>query len=304
MSSAAPREVIRYLDQIVESYDPAFGLGLPERLAYVVSLAEVDPAARAEEPEATWRARFTALLRDPQAPRLRTLILHDCSEYTIDSLDIPFDECDPIRPLRRHAGRLARLERLYVGVFPPALPPESGFCQGVGPALSGLPALEHLHLVGERGWDLLPEAGHPRLRSLQMHVVEADDDPLLALEKAVFPALERLDLWAGSSLLGDAEPAGVVEALARMPALRELALRGLDSSELLVELAARGGGPPLQTLALTHAPTLDDDALAVLLAAPWLSRLARLDLDGTAVSAALAAELSARGPAVGLRPGA
>lgn len=299
MATGAPREVIHYLDQIVDDYDPSLGLALPEQLACRISLDALSAGPWVDEPEATWRAQLGALLRDPMAPRLRTLILHDCSEHTIDGCDIPFDDSDPLPLLRRYGSRLARLERLYVGVFPPELPPPGGFCQGVGPALSGLPALVHLHLVGERGWDLVPAAGHPRLRTISMHVVEPDDAPLAVLERAAFPALEVFDLWAGEAMLADADPAALVDAVARMAALRELALRGLEGPELLAELAGRDAlAPGLRALAVTHAPGLDDDALSGLLAAPWLARLSRLELGGTAVSAELAAELGARGPEV------
>lgn len=294
---AAAREALRYLDQVVDDYDPSLGLALPEQVAWAVSLDVLESGRLLEDPEATWRAHLAALLRDPLAPRLRTLILHDCSEHTVDACDIPFEEADPLPLLRKHPGRLARLERLHVGVFPPELPPESGFCAGVAPALAGLPALQYLHMVGERGWELVPAGGHPRLRALLLHVAEADDDPLLRLERAPFPALARLDLWAGPALLAEADLAALADALARFGSLRELALRGLDGPELLAEVIARGA-LELHALAITHAPALGDDDLAALLSAPWLAKLRRLDLGGTAISAALADELRARGPEV------
>jgi hypothetical protein len=293
-------EVLRYLDQVVDCYDPEIGLTLPEQIAWLVSVAQLPPGDWADEPEATWLRLFAALLRERGAPRVRALILHDCSEYTVDGCDIPFEDCDPLPLLRRHAGRLAGLERLHVGVFPAELPPTSGFCQGVGPALAGLPALQWLHLVGERGWELLPPGGHPGLRTLLMHVTEPDDDPLAVLVEARFPALERLDLWLGPAVVDGRDEGALGAALAseRFAGLRELALRGLESGELLAELAQQRDLGGVQALAVTHGPVLADEALAELLAAPWLARLARLDLRGTGASAALAAELAARGPEV------
>jgi len=298
MARAPSSEVLRYLDQVVDCYDPEIGLTLPEQLAWLVSVAQLPAGDWADEPEATWLRLLAALVRDRGAPRVRTLILHDCSEFTIDGCDIPFEDSDPLPLLRRHAGRLARLERLHVGVFPAELPPTRGFCQGVGPALVSLPALVWLHLVGERGWELLPARGHPGLRTLLMHVAEPDDEPLAALVQAPFPALGRLDVWLGPAVVDGRDEGALGEALAseRFKSLRELALRGLASGELLAELFEQrelGGG--LEALAVTHAPELDDDALAGLLAAPWLARLRRLDLRGTGASAALAAEFAGRG---------
>lgn len=297
--ATASREALRYLDQVVDHYDPELGLALPEQLAYLVSLDHLPPGQWTDQPEAAWRTRLGALLRDRSAPRLRTLILHDCSEHTIDGCDIPFEDSDPAPLLRRHPGRLARLERLHIGVFPPALPPAGGYCQGLGAALAGLPALRHLHLLGERGWELVPPAGHPGLRALLLHIAEPDDDLPAALAGAAFPALARLDLWAGDAVLADADLDALTDALAspRFAELSELALRGLDRPDLL-SLLARDDLGGLRKLAVTHAPGLDDDAFAGLLAASWLPRLTRLELRGVAVSPALIAELRARGPEV------
>jgi hypothetical protein len=133
-----------------------------------------------------------------------------------------------------------------------------------------------------------------------MHVTDPDDDPLADLVEARFPALERLDLWLGPAVVDGRDEGALGAALAseRFAGLRELALRGLESGELLAELAQQRDLGGVQALAVTHGPALADEALAELLAAPWLARLARLDLRGTGVSAALAAELAARGPEV------
>lgn len=260
----------------------------------------LDPSPREgwdEDPGGVWRGRLAALLREREAPRLRTLILHDWTAHALDPWDVPFEDGDPLPLLRRHGARLARLERLHVGTLPPGLPPAEGRCQGVGPALAGMPALRRLHLVGAEGWELLPPAGHPGLQELVMHVGEVGDDPLAVLLAAPFPALERLDLWIGAELL--AEAGALAEALGerRFSRLETLALRGLAETEVLVALAEQDGlGDRLHTLALTDAAELDDVALAPLLAAPWLGRLRCLELRGVGVSQELAAELAARGP--------
>lgn len=296
-----PLEVLRTLDdQIVDCYDPALGLTLPEQIAWAVAVVRRpdDGGADEEDAGATWLRLLTALLRDPAAPRLRTLILADWTEHAFDPWDVPFEDGDPLPLMKRHAGRLAGLERLHIGAFPGELPPARGVCLGVGPALAKLPALQRLDLHGARGWALVPAAGHPRLRTLVMHVGEADDDPLAALSAAPFPALERLDLWLGPGVAEDLDEAAFAAALARdrLPGLQDLSLRGLAAPTLLDELV--GHALDLTSLAITRAPELGDEGLARLLAAPWLPRLRRLELRGTGVSAELVAELAKQGPEI------
>lgn len=297
---ADPRAGLRVLDdQVVDGYDPAHGLSLPDRIAWAVSVAgRGDAGEDVEDVGARWSGLLQSLLRDPAAPRLRTLILDDWSGQA-DLYDTPYEEGDPLPLMTRHAGRLVGLERLYIGPFPAALPPTEGVCQGVGPALTKLPALTRLDLHGASGWALIPAKGHPRLRTLVMHVGELGDDSLANLIAAPFPALERVDLWLGPEALaedaGEAEELAAALSSAKLPGLRELALRGLESPALLEALG--GQTLELQALAITHALGLGG-ALEGLLQAPWLGRLRRLELSGTGVSAELAAELAARGPVV------
>lgn len=299
--AGSPIEVLRTLDdQIVDCYDPALGLTLPEKIAWAVSVVRRPDDGGADEDDAgaTWLRLLTALLRDPGAPRLRTLILADWTEHASDPWDVAYEEGDPLPLMKRHAGRLAGLERLHIGAFPGELPPARGVCQGIGPALAKLPGLQRLDLHGAQGWELVPAAGHPRLRTLVMHVDEAADDPLAALIAAPFPALERLDLWLGPGVAEDLDEAAFAAALTseRLPALRDLSLRGLAAPTLLDGLV--GHAPGLTSLAITHAPELGDEGLARLLAAPWLPRLRRLELRGTGVSAELVAELAKQGPEI------
>jgi hypothetical protein len=261
-----------------------------------VSLAAVPSRDPDGDAGAEWRRLLAALLREREAPRLRTLLLHDWTEHAFDPCDIAYEDGDPNPLLRRHAGRLARLERLFVGAVPFGPPPDHGVCQGVAPALAGLPALVHLHLAGERGWDLVPAAGHPGLRSLLLHVDEPDDEPIATLLAAPFPALAELDLWLCPEAREAAADGSLAAGLAdEFPALQRLALRGLDDPEALAAFVATAPATSLRELAVTHAPALDDEALAPLCAAPWLARLRRLDLRGTAASPGLAATLAARG---------
>ncbi len=286
-------ESLRYRDQVIEYYDPDVGLMLPEQLAACVSLT--GPEGSVDDAGAVWLRKLTTLLRDPGAPRLRTLILADWTRWSIDPYDVPYEEGDPAPLLRKHAGRLAALERLYVGGFPARL--HQDVCQGIGPELGRLPALTRLEMIAEQGWNLLAPAGHPRLRELVVRVREPDDEPLATLIAGAYPSLANLELVCSDELRELAEDGSLLAGLAELPALRWLALRELDAAAI-EGLAGAAGLGGIERLSLVDAPELDDAALAPLLAAAWLPKLARLDLMETGASAGLAAELGARGPAV------
>ncbi|MCA9582196.1 MAG: hypothetical protein KC416_10415 [Myxococcales bacterium] len=241
-----------------------------------------------------------ALLRERAVGRLRSLFLIDWSEFALDPCDIAFEDGDPLRVFAHHAGRLRALERLQIGLFPGDRGPLWGFCQGVGPALPEIPTLRRLHLCGERGWELLPKAGHPRLEALVLHVAEPDDEPLDALEEGSFPALRSVDLWAGA-VLGEMlceRSFDAVLAGSGLPALTSLCLRGIDDAAVIDALAAAEGLGRLREVRITDAPELGDEALEALCDAAWIGELARVDLRGSGASEALARALAARGPEV------
>ncbi len=233
-------DALRYLDQVVEVFDPDVGLMLPEQLAARVSLDHLSSGHDLDDPGAWWRRSLAALLRDPAAPRLRTLILADWTEQAPDPCDVDYEAGDPAPLLRRHGARLTALERLYIGPWP-ARTPDDGTCQGIGPALNQLSALRRLHLVGEAGWLLLPSTGHPSLRELIVHVAQPDDsDELLAaLLTAPFPALTDLDLWCGEDLTDALADGSFAAGLGRLTQLRRLTLRGLVDPDVLADLRTR-----------------------------------------------------------------
>jgi len=221
---------LQYLDQVVEIFDPEAGLMLPERLAALVTLDLLTGRQVEDDAGERWRRVLATLLRDEGASRLRTLVLADWSDHAIDGCDIDF-ESGAAAPLMRLRGRrLAGLERLYIGPFPPR--PDHGYCMGIGAVLSGLPALQRLELCGQQGWDLLPPAGHARLGELIVDVEEHDDDVMRVLLTAPFPALTRLELRGWSDLVEALIDGSFAEAVAsgQLPRLERLTLRGLGEA--------------------------------------------------------------------------
>lgn len=221
---------LQYLDQVVEIFDPEAGLMLPERLAALVTLDLLTGRQTEEDAGVRWRRVLATLLRDGGASRLRTLVLADWTDHAIDGCDIDF-ESGAAGPLMLQRGRrLAGLERLYIGPFPAQ--PGHGYCMGIGAVLTGLPALQRLELCGQRGWDLLPPAGHARLGELIVDVEEHDDDTLAVLLAAPWPALTRLELRAWPDLVEALLEGSFGQALGggQFPRLERLTLRGLGEA--------------------------------------------------------------------------
>ncbi|WP_228989355.1 STM4015 family protein [Streptomyces sp. DH8] len=152
----------------------------------------------------------------------------------------------------------------------------------VTPALEAFPLLEEFAVrgCGQEGLALRP-LRHTALKSLRFESGGLPGELVRAVTGSELPALERLELWFGSSWYGgDATVEDVRPILAGglFPRLRHL---GLQNSELQDEIAAAVGSAPvvaqLETLALSMG-TLSDAGGEALLNGQPLNHLALLDL--------------------------
>ncbi|WP_433406016.1 STM4015 family protein [Streptomyces sp. CA-146814] len=152
----------------------------------------------------------------------------------------------------------------------------------ITPALEAFPLLEEFTVrgCGQEGLGLRP-VRHAALTSLRFESGGLPGDLVRAVAASELPALERLDLWFGSSWYGaDATVDDVRPVLsgAAFPRLRHL---GLQNSELQDEIAAAVASAPvvaqLESLALSMG-TLSDAGGEALLNGQPLNHLATLDL--------------------------
>ncbi|MER6770340.1 STM4015 family protein [Streptomyces bacillaris] len=152
----------------------------------------------------------------------------------------------------------------------------------VTPVLEAFPLLEEFTVrgCGQEGLALRP-VRHTALKTLRFESGGLPGDLVRAVAASELPALERLDLWFGSSWYGaDAtvEDIGPVLSGGTFPRLRHL---GLQNSELQDEIAAAVASAPvvaqLETLALSMG-TLSDTGGEALLNGQPLNHLTTLDL--------------------------
>ncbi|MFF2721246.1 STM4015 family protein [Streptomyces sp. NPDC058011] len=152
----------------------------------------------------------------------------------------------------------------------------------ITPVLQALPLLEEFTVrgCGQQGLGLRP-VRHAALKSLRFESGGLPGDLVRAVAASELPALERLDLWFGSSWYGaDATVDDVRPILSggTFPRLRHL---GLQNSELQDEIAAAVSSAPvvaqLETLALSMGTLSDTGGEALLIGQP-LNHLGTLDL--------------------------
>ncbi|MFH9268444.1 STM4015 family protein [Streptomyces sp. NPDC017546] len=152
----------------------------------------------------------------------------------------------------------------------------------ITPVLEALPQLEEFGVrgCGREGLGLRP-LRHTALKSLRFESGGLPGGLVRAVAASELPALERLDLWFGSSWYGgDAtvDDIGPILSGGVFPRLRHL---GLQNSEIQDEIAAAVGSAPvvaqLETLALSMG-TLSDTGGEALLNGQPLSHLSTLDL--------------------------
>ncbi|MFJ6615377.1 STM4015 family protein [Streptomyces sp. NPDC091289] len=152
----------------------------------------------------------------------------------------------------------------------------------VTPVLEALPLLEEFTVrgCGQEGLGLRP-LRHTALKSLRFESGGLSGDLVRAVAASELPALERLDLWFGSSWYGgDATIDDIRPVLSGgvFPRLRHL---GLRNSEIQDEIATAVASAPvvaqLETLALSMG-TLSDAGGEALLTGQPLNHLSTLDL--------------------------
>jgi hypothetical protein len=152
----------------------------------------------------------------------------------------------------------------------------------ITPVLEALPSLEEFTVrgCGQEGLGLRP-LRHTALKSLRFESGGLSGEVVRAVAASELPALERLDLWFGSSWYGgDATVDDIRPVLSGgvFPRLRHL---GLQNSEIQDEIATAVASAPvvaqLETLALSMG-TLSDAGGEALLTGQPLNHLSTLDL--------------------------
>ncbi|MCI4066925.1 STM4015 family protein [Micromonospora sp. R77] len=163
----------------------------------------------------------------------------------------------------------------------------------ITPLLAACPTLGVLWVRGGQGLRLEP-VRHPGLRELRFEAGGLPAAVVRAVGESDLPALERLDLWLGTSEYGgDAgvDDLAAVLSGAGQPALRHLALANAEiADEVAAAVAAAPVVPRLAVLDLSMG-TLTDAGGAALLAGQPLTHLTRLDLHHHYLSEEMAARL-------------
>ncbi|MBQ0827039.1 STM4015 family protein [Streptomyces tagetis] len=228
-----------------------------------------------EETEEDWPETFARFGATVDLTRVRALIVGQW-EDAYDS-----GPGDVIEALLAARDRLPALRALFLGdmVFTEC---EISWIQqtDVTALLTAFPELEEFGVRGGEGlgWEV---PRHERLRSLVVQTGGLPARVVRGIGACELPALERLELWLGTTWYGaDSEVADLEPVLsgARLPRLRHLALRNSDMQDAVA--AAVASAPVVTRLDVLDLSmgTLGDDGAAALLAGRPLTHLKKLDL--------------------------
>ncbi|HEX8630850.1 MAG TPA: STM4015 family protein [Catenuloplanes sp.] len=284
----------------ISSHAPEFA-GLPVFPFYPRGEVPDDPAAVAwkvevddfEAPAEDFAQLLEALLASVPAGRIRALVLGEWGGS--------FENAPPIDLLVSLAPRLSGLRALFVGELT-AEECEISWIhhQDITPLLLAYPALEVLRVRGADGLALRP-VHHTALRELAFESGGLPAPVVRAVADSDLPALERLDLWLGTSQYGgDARVDDLAPILTgdRLPALRHLALCDAEIADALAAAVSTAGiVARLEVLDLSMGELTDEGADA-LLAGQSLTHLRRLDLHHHFLSPATQERVAAALPGV------
>ncbi|MFF3611430.1 STM4015 family protein [Streptomyces sp. NPDC002580] len=259
----------------------ATSLPEPESVAWRVGVDAYDS-------EEEWEDAFARFLAAVDTERVRALIVGAWSE-AYDSAPGAV-----IEALVAARERLPALRGLFFGDIVMEECEISWIVQGdVSPLLNAFPALEEF---GVRGGNQLvfPAVRHERLRSLTVETGGMPVEAVRGVAGSDLPALEKLDLWLGTSEYGG--DAGVADlepffAGTRLPGLIRL---GLRNSEIQDDICAALASAPvvarLEVLDVSMG-VLTDDGVTALLSGQPLTHLKKLDLHHNYLSTALRTRL-------------
>ncbi|GAA3926369.1 STM4015 family protein [Actinomadura viridis] len=244
------------------------GLPAPDETAWTVRLVEdwddsIDPE---------FLDRFTAAV---DGTRVTHLIIGNWG-------NLGKDDPTPVSVLTAVADRLPNLRALFFGDIVLEEQEISWIEHSdITPLFNAFPTLERLDVRGGQGLEMKP-VRHERLRTLRFESGGLPGGVVRAVAASDLPALDRLELWLGTSNYGgDATVEDLAPILSgeRLPSLRCL---GLEDSEIEDEIATAVAGAPvvarLESLSLGMG-TLTDRGVEALLSGQPLTHLAFLGLN-------------------------
>ncbi|MGW0247578.1 STM4015 family protein [Nocardia goodfellowii] len=269
---------------VVEFPDSATTLALPEAdgVAWRVAIEPWDS-------KETWADAFTRFLETVDSTAVRAIVVGVWGEGDEDSEPV-------VSALVAAKDRLPALRALFVGDITYDENECSWIHQSdVTPLLEAFPKLREFGFRGGENMRLRP-IEHAALRSLSVQTGGLDVELVRAVVASDLPALERLDLWLGTSEYGATVEISDLEPIlsgTRFPALKHL---GLRNSEIQDQIALAIASAPvvarLTTLDLSMG-TLGDEGAAALLEGQPLTHLQTLDLHHHFISSALSKRLTA-----------
>ena len=173
----------------------------------------------------------------------------------------------------------------------------------VSPLLAAYNNLEHLRVRGSEGLSLGGRVSHEKLKSLTIESGGLPPRILQEVASSQLPALERLELWLGTSGYGGDATIDDVRPFLSGTLFPKLKHLGLRDSEIVDQIAANLKSAPvlsrLESLDLSMG-VLTDQGGEALLDTPEIRRLKQLDLHYHYLSEEMMEQLKKAFPGVNL----
>lgn len=225
--------------------------------------------------EAEFETRLRALLDDPRAGELQSLLI---GGWFTDYCEAPPEEMWAL--LAERGPKLTALQDLFLGEITQEECEISWIHLGdVGPILSAMPALQHAWVRGHGEELRLSSLRSATLTHLTVQTGGLSNQALQDLLAADLPELRELVLWLGDEQYGNTLDLSLLPTLlARFPKLEHLGLQDAHNQDEVVE-AVIGSPVIAQLKGLDFSMgTLSDRGARALLACPHLATLRSLNL--------------------------